>query len=187
MLYPSILLINKSRLVTVTLLFLAAHYFLIGCTNSKQGNHNNLSQIKQHEQNQDTQYNKESGNTSELQSASQDKQYKQDLENMIKSQIGSDEDITESMKIFDKQGGFNASKKRAIENCQIMDKGTSIEELTTKGTTDRVFEYLNISGRSLNSEEMNQAQILGNIYNAEVFAAQANYCPETKKEFKIEG
>jgi len=89
------------------------------------------------------------------------------------------------MKYFNEQGGFDTSKKRAIENCQSLAKGTSIEELTGSGSTTRAFKALNISGRAPTNEEIEKSLLLSKIYNAEVFAAQDNYCPETKKEFKI--
>lgn len=121
----------------------------------------------------------------EQNSLSQDTQYKQNLESLIKSQLKTDNDITATMKYFDEQGGFDASKKRAIENCQSLAKGTSIEELTVSGSTTRAFKALNISGRAPTNEEIEKSLLLSKIYNAEVFAAQDNYCPETKKEFKI--
>lgn len=164
---PNTLARNKQKLLIMGSLCVAAIYFLIGCSNANQSEQSAYSKEQQPKPNQDT-------------------QYKQNLESNIKSLIKNDSEITESIILFNEQGGINASRKRAIENCQSLAKGTPIEELTTKESTERAFKDLNVSSFS-DDEKLKQTQLLGKIYLAEVFAAQANYCPETKKEFKIEG
>ncbi len=77
-----------------------------------------------------------SPNANNFSSYNLDEQYKYILNDFIKHQVKNDEDLVESMKIFNKQGGFEASKKRAMKNCKALNEGVLKENLIQNKTQE---------------------------------------------------
>jgi hypothetical protein len=122
-----------------------------------------------------------------------DERYKLHLEELIKTQLKNDEDIVDTMKIFQDAGGFNASKERALTNCKTLAEGTLKEELLegnlalpedSKALKD--FNLDKVEHRSAFTDKQMRILLRFNlIHGAEVFAAQTVYCPDTRKDFSI--
>jgi hypothetical protein len=115
-----------------------------------------------------------------------DEQYKSHLERLIKTQLPDDGNIVSTMNTFQEIGGFNASKERAIKDCKTLSEGTLKEELLHTHDSEAL-KGLNLYQveHKLTDEQMKKLLELGKIHMAEVFAAQAIYCPDTRKDFSI--
>jgi hypothetical protein len=124
--------------------------------------------------------------SSNLNNSNLDEQYKLHLEELIKTQLKDDEDIVSTMNTFQEIGGFNGSKERAIKNCKALSEGTLKKELlhTTDSKALKAINLYKIEHK-LTDEQIKKMLELGKIHMAEVFAAQAICCPDTRKEFSI--
>lgn len=129
---------------------------------------------------------KSDSNHNSLTQSDLDERYKLHLEELIKTQLKNDEDIVATMKIFQEAGGFSASRERALNNCKALGEGVLKDKLLFSEDT-KALKSLNIYQieHSLTDEQMNKMSKFGLIHSAEVFAAQAVYCPDTRKDFNI--
>ena len=131
-------------------------------------------------------YRQADSNFSNSNTSNLDRQYKSQLEEVIKIHLKNDEDIVSTMSVFQEAGGFNASKERAIKNCKKLSEGTLKDQLILPDD-EKALKALNLYqfGRPLTDEEMKKSLNFGKIHIAEVYTAQAVYCPNTYKSFKI--
>lgn len=114
-----------------------------------------------------------------------DEQYKLHLEELIKTQLKNDEDIVSTMQVFQEAGGFNASKERALNNCKALGEGVLKDKLLFSEDT-KALKSLNLYQlEHITDEKMKKMSKFDLIHSAEVFAAQAVYCPDTRKDFSI--
>lgn len=124
-----------------------------------------------------------------LEAKDSDTEYKKMLEQLIKRNFDRELDVKNSMAVFDKAGGFQASKKRAMEICIEFKKGSSIEEVATNTVPVNKAEiilYGKVSQSVKNEEELSELIALNAILLNEVIAANLTYCPEFGKNQKFE-
>lgn len=110
--------------------------------------------------------------------------YSKTLEVMLKETVDDNSNKKEIMGYYKELGGAKASKERGHKACEALEDGANIETLPMTNHFNEYYKELGMISPWSDSD-YEKSKVVGNLFIAEIFAAQLAFCPDTKVEIEL--